>query len=75
MFMNGIFIMKKVLFQRSLKSNTSKTFDLDSIGKNPVEFKKLALFIIIIIKYLYTSVLELYKKVNLWLNQRNFFIQ
>lgn len=66
--------MKKVLFQRSLKSNTSKTFALDYIGKNPVEFKKLALFIIIIIKYLYTSVLELYKKVNLWLNQRNFFI-
>lgn len=66
--------MKKVLFQRSLKSNTSKTFDFDCIGENPVEFKKLALFIIIIIKYLYTSVLELYKKVNLWLNQRNFFI-
>ncbi|WP_411739401.1 hypothetical protein [Peribacillus sp. S4] len=66
--------MKKVLFQRSLKSNTSKTFDFDYIGENPVEFKKLALFIIIIIKYLYTSVLELYKKVNLWLNQRDFFI-
>lgn len=66
--------MKKVLFQRSLKSNTSKTFDFDYISENPVEFKKLALFIIIIIKYLYTSVLELYKKVNLWLNQRNFFI-
>lgn len=66
--------MKKVLFQRSLKSNSSKTFDLDYIGKSPVEFKKLALFIIIIIKYLYTSVLELYKKVNLWLNQRDFFI-
>lgn len=67
-------MMKKVLFQRSLKSNTFKTFDFDYIGENPVEFKKLALFIIIIIKYLYTSVLELYKKVNLWLNQRNFFI-
>jgi len=66
--------MKKVLFQRSLKSNTSKTFDFDNIGENPVEFKKLALFIINIIKYLYTSVLELYKKVNLWLNRRNFFI-
>ncbi|MED3788890.1 hypothetical protein P4576_16950 [Peribacillus frigoritolerans] len=66
--------MKKVLFQRSLKLNTSKTFDMDYIGENPVEFKKLALFIIIIIKYLYTSVLELYKKVNLWLNQRDFFI-
>jgi hypothetical protein len=66
--------MKKVLFQRSLKSNTFKAFDIDYIGKNPVEFKKLALIIIIIIKYLYTSVLELYKKVNLWLNQRNFFI-
>lgn len=66
--------MKKVLFQRSLKSNTSKMFYLDYIGKSPVEFKKLALFIIFIIKYLYTSVLELYKKVNLWLNQRDFFI-
>jgi hypothetical protein len=60
---------------RCLNAEPSKLpTNFDYIDDNPVEFKKLALFIIIIIKYLYTSVLELYKKVNLWLNQRNFFI-